>query len=374
MLTYKLPQKNDTPLAKGTILQEKYKIIEDTFDQGGFGRIYKARDINMENRFYAIKEFYLNGEFKTTDNSLYTTMEDWKNFAEKYLEMLRLRFMDEASNLYFVTFNLETEGSIPRIVSSVIHEKGRYYYVMDYIEGPTLRKYVEKYGPLDESTAIKLIKQVAYVMEKVHDRGVMHRDISPNNIVLPKCKEGKNGTPIPSLAVLVDFGNARSFSEGVVLKPSVSLNMDYNAINQYKRDKISVYLRRLKPLLSDPINEMRELEEATESGTSCFVAPENLENKVEMDTYSLAATLYYILTGEYPNYSMFSKRNEMETALLLRKHNVSEKTILTLREILNTENKKGATMEIFSRLLPDIYSFDFGFIKELNSEWLKSQN
>jgi hypothetical protein len=64
----------------------------------------------------------------------------------------------------------------------------------------------------------------------------------------------------------------------------------------------------------------------------------------------------------------------MKTALLLRKHNVSEKTILTLREILNTENKKGATMEIFSRLLPDIYSFDFGFIKELNSEWLKSQN
>jgi hypothetical protein len=53
---------------------------------------------------------------------------------------------------------------------------------------------------------------------------------------------------------------------------------------------------------------------------------------------------------------------------------VSEKTILTLREILNTENKKGAPMEIFSRLLPDIYSFDFGFIKELNSEWLKSQN
>jgi serine/threonine protein kinase len=363
-------------LAKGTILEGKYEIIEDTFDQGGFGRIYKARDINIENRFYAIKEFYLNGEFKTNDNSgIFTTMNEVEHFAEKYIEMLRVRFFQEAMCLYYVTADRSSEGSIPRITSFVGHYEGRDYYVMDYIDGMTFREYIEEYGPLDEPTAIMLIKQVAHAMEQVHKHGIIHRDISPNNIILPHLFKGKR-KPAPTQAVIVDFGNAKSFSSKATLNPSTMENR--NELNQNLRafaHEIDVEIeQRLEPLLDSLEDELPELEKATQSGTCFFTAPENLNGVRELDTYSLAATLYYILTGEYPNYSMFSKRNEMKTALLLRKHNVSEKTILTLREILNTENKKGATMEIFSRLLPDIYSFDFGFIKELNSEWLKSQN
>jgi serine/threonine protein kinase len=377
MLTYKLPQKNDTPLAKGTILEGKYEIIEDTFDQGGFGRIYKARDINMEeNRFYAIKEFYLNGEFKTNDNSgIFTTMNEVEHFAEKYIEMLRVRFFQEAMCLYYVTADRSSEGSIPRITSFVGHYEGRDYYVMDYIDGMTFREYIEEYGPLDEPTAIMLIKQVAHAMEQVHMHGIIHRDISPNNIILPHLFKGKR-KPTPTQAVIVDFGNAKSFSSKATLNPSTMENR--NELNQNLRifaHEIEVEIeQRLEPLLDSLEDELPELEKATQSGTCFFTAPETLNGDRELDTYSLAATLYYILTGEYPNYKMFSKLYEMKTALLLRKHNVSEMTIMFLRDILQADCHRCYCMSDFRSHLLDSRSFDYEFVKKLNAEWIKSQN
>jgi serine/threonine protein kinase len=304
-------------------------------------------------------------------------MKELANFAEKYLEMLRVRFFQEAMWLYRISDHPSIEGSLPRIMSFVGHYKERDYYVMDYIEGLTFREFVEKYGPLNEPTAITLIKQIAHVMRKVHERGFLHRDISPNNIVLPKCTEEKNGMPRPYLAVIVDFGNARSFDSKITLRRSFGESTGDTYLSRYMHDVQVEIKQNLEPLLDDPAADIPELMEATQSGTCCFAAPESLDGWLGSDTYSLTATLYYILTGENPSYTMFTEQNEIKTALLLRKHNVSEKTILFLRKMLNVDNsvdKRNFTMGTLYEQLPDENNFDFEFVKKLNEEWIKSQN
>ncbi|MFM9156653.1 MAG: serine/threonine protein kinase, partial [Dolichospermum sp.] len=127
--------------------------------------------------------------------------------------------------------------------------------VMEYIDGEDLGSFVENQGVLSETEALRYIQQIGSALTVVHDNGLLHRDIKPQNIML---RSGK------SEAVLIDFGIAREFSQNLTQTHTQMLADGFAPIEQYdKRAKRGAFT----------------------------------------DVYALAATLYSVLTGELPTIS-----------------------------------------------------------------------
>ncbi|MDB9316466.1 serine/threonine protein kinase [Nodularia spumigena] len=147
--------------------------------------------------------------------------------------------------------------SHPHIVQihEVIHEDVLWCMVMEYIDGEDLASLVENQGVLSEAEALSYIQQIGEALIVVHNNGLLHRDIKPPNIML---RAGK------SEAVLIDFGIARDFSPNLTQTHTQLLSDGFAPIEQYdKRAKRGAYT----------------------------------------DVYALAATLYFVLTGEVPTMS-----------------------------------------------------------------------
>jgi serine/threonine protein kinase len=122
--------------------------------------------------------------------------------------------------------------------------------VMEYIDGVTLFKYVQNKGQLSESEALLYINQISQALEYIHAKGSLHRDVKPENILLRQNEQNQQE------AVLIDFGSTRSMANTSMTK---SFTDGYAPIEQY-RDKGN---------FGD-----------------------------HTDVYSLAATLYYLLTAD----------------------------------------------------------------------------
>lgn len=146
-------------------------------------------------------------------------------------------------------------------------EDGLPYIVTDYIVGTTLDKIITPENPLPEATAIKYIRQIGKGLEVLHSNGLLHRNIRPKNLILPENKQ---------IVVLIDLGlidycTLRKFEQRGLIKinaKSIS-NRGYTAIEQY-------------------------LPEA--------------EQTFATDVYSLAATLYTLVTGYTPTASVLRPR------------------------------------------------------------------
>ena len=97
--------------------------------------------------------------------------------------------------------------SIPEIVQVLDHfpEHNTAYIVMEFLEGRTLKEVVAQSGPIPADTMLALLEPVLRAMEAMHQAGVIHRDISPDNLM-----ELKDGT-----VKLMDFGCARDFQSGL---------------------------------------------------------------------------------------------------------------------------------------------------------------
>lgn len=154
-------------LSPGYTLNNRYQI-ETLLGQGGFGAVYKARDINLD-KLCAVKE------------NLDTSQE-----AQR-------QFLREATVLANLSHN-----NLPRVTDHFIIPDQGQYLVMDYIEGEDLQHLVDKDGAMEPARAANLILQVMDALAYMHNRvpPVLHRDIKPANIkYTPEDK-----------AVLVDFG------------------------------------------------------------------------------------------------------------------------------------------------------------------------
>ena len=236
-------------LPVGAVLAEKY-LVGRVLGQGGFGITYVGWDLNLDIRV-CIKEFYpsstVNRDHRFTRcvNCNTTGMET--GYAAS-----RERFLREAKSLA----KFRGEHQIVSIFD-FFQANNTAYIVMEYVEGIDLARYVARRGGrigMDET--LRILKPAMEALSLVHASGLIHRDISPDNIML----HPRDG------AKLLDFGAVRQ--------------------------------------VNDP-NADRELTHATEAILKSGFAPmEQYSSRGSLgpwtDVYTLSATIYYCVTGRIP--------------------------------------------------------------------------
>jgi predicted Ser/Thr protein kinase len=206
----------------GEVIVERYEL-EELVGTGGMSSVFKARDRLLE-RPVALKILH---EQYTLD--------------PEYVE----RFRREARAVAQLTH--------PNIVTVIDRgeQAGRQFIVFEYIDGENLKQLVNREGALPVRDAIELTLQVARALGFAHHRGIVHRDVKPQNVILND--DGR--------AKVTDFGIARSVDvEGVTQTGAVV-------------------------------------------GTSDYIAPEQAQGQpvdAQTDVYSLGVVLYELLTGEVP--------------------------------------------------------------------------
>lgn len=201
-------------LRPGTLLQERY-LLGKVLGQGGFGITYIGRDQTLDLRI-AIKEFFPFGyaaRSASYTSCLTITDREQTDFVRTGMQ----RFLQEARVL--ARFSAE-----PGVVNvrDCFEENGTAYIVMEYLEGQDLRRALEeRLFTADEIFAA--MGPLWDALEKIHRQNVIHRDISPDNIML---------LPDGSLK-LMDFGAARSLCAGGDRSMSVTLKAGYAPPEQY---------------------------------------------------------------------------------------------------------------------------------------------
>ncbi len=199
-----------------TILQNKY-MIGRVLGQGGFGITYIGYDMNLAT-YVAIKEYYpesISTRGLADNLTMVTSQSNKEGIYNKNLD----RFVGEARNL-------SKFYGLPGIVSvrNFFYENGTAYIVMDYVAGDNLKKYLaDNGGKLDEDTVLGLMKPVLESLYEIHNKGLIHRDISPDNIMFDD-----DGT-----IKLIDFGAVRGSSAETEMTYTVMLKHGYAPQEQY---------------------------------------------------------------------------------------------------------------------------------------------
>ena len=197
----KTDKQNPRALAVNTVLAGKY-LVGPVLGEGGFGITYAGYDLNMETRI-AIKEYFpvelaardttrrnteSGGPISGDRSNRVISMSGEK--SETYRRGLK-KYVNEARNV-------SQFSGIPGIVSvkDFFYENDTAYIVMEYIEGVSLKEYLkQKGGKLSEEEALTIMCPVLEALIQVHAAGIVHRDISPDNIMLTFMKEAKAEVP-----------------------------------------------------------------------------------------------------------------------------------------------------------------------------------
>ena len=240
-------KKNAFSLPPQTILCGKY-LVGKVLGQGGFGITYIGWDIALE-RKVAIKEYYPSGQVSRlpgTRGLVWSESEQARLAQQDGMEM----FLKEARKMAKVE-------DIPGVVKvrELFRENETAYIVMDFVEGETLKARLKRTGPMPWAQAKAIFRPAIQAMEKVHQAGLIHRDLSPDNIML---------TPNGQVKIL-DLGAAKD------------LNVNSGA------SSMQVAKSGFSPF-----------EQYTQRGGS---GPWT-------DVYAMAATIYFTLTGKLPPAAM----------------------------------------------------------------------
>ena len=237
------PAKIKYHLQPGTVIADRY-IIGTVIGYGGFGVTYVAWDSQLSIKI-AVKEFYPNGLVSRAPETT-EVIELSRDENMDYHNGL-MKFLDEAKTL--AKFN--KEKNIVHVYD-YLRENNTAYIIMEYIDGQTLEKYLKNFEdeitPVDE--AISIVKDIAAALSIIHKEGIIHRDISPGNIML---SDGE--------VKILDFGAARMFAAEKSQNLSVILKPGYAPPEQYGS---------------------------------------NLKQDERTDVYALGAVLYKLVTGKMP--------------------------------------------------------------------------
>ena len=235
----------------GSVLADRY-MVGNALGEGGFGITYIGLDTTLGKRV-AIKEFYPSGAANRT-NLLSDEVIVSKSKTEFFQKGV-VRFLEEAKN---VAQFYEEEGIVD--VLDYFEANHTAYIVMEYVEGKTLKDCVNQNGKFRLDKLIELLTPVMKSLSVVHARGIIHRDISPDNIMLTNRGKMK----------LMDFGSARYFTNEE-REMSVILKQGFAPIEQYSR---------------------------------------NSEQGPFSDVYALCATIYACITGTIPADSLDRMKND----------------------------------------------------------------
>ena len=213
--TFELPRHHMRPF---TILAGKY-LIGNAIGEGGFGITYIGMDLNLEVRV-AIKEYYPQGaavrDCRTNDSTVWSYSKSTQVFFEEGRE----KFINEAKTI--AKFR-----NVPEIVGVIdfFRENQTAYIVMEYLDGQTLKQYLKaKGGKIQADELLRMMKPLIASLGKLHAQGLIHRDISPDNIMI--MKDG-------SIKIL-DFGGARDFVSQNGKSMSVLVKHGYAPEEQYR--------------------------------------------------------------------------------------------------------------------------------------------
>jgi serine/threonine protein kinase len=167
------------------LLANRY-FIRSTLGKGGFGQTFLAEDTHTPSRrLRVVKQL----KPQNADPELYP--------------LIRERFEREAATLERLG---EASDQIPTL-HAYFSEAGEFYLVQDWVEGQSLAQKVRSDGPLSESEVREFLCDILPVLDFVHGQGVIHRDISPNNVMLRE----RDGKP-----VLIDFGAVKEVVTTVI--------------------------------------------------------------------------------------------------------------------------------------------------------------
>lgn len=202
-------------LRPGTMLSDRY-LVGNALGQGGFGITYIGRDMRLDLKI-AIKEYFLNGYVnRNTSVSADVTVTDRRQAdfiaggKEKFLREARIlaKFNDEAGVVNVRDFFEENQTA---------------YIIMEYLDGQDLRQRLgESLFTADE--IFRLMGPIFDVLERIHKENMIHRDISPDNIMMLK-----NGT-----LKLMDFGAARQANFSDQHSVSIVFKMGFAPEEQYR--------------------------------------------------------------------------------------------------------------------------------------------
>lgn len=226
----------------GSILMGNF-LIGRVLGKGGFGITYLAYDVKYD-KIIAIKEYFPVELALRAPDGTGLMVRDQRS-SELFKKGVT-KFYNEASFIARFSAN-------PNIVKvyQFFYENNTAYFTMEYLTGMTLKDYVERCGTLSAEQTVNVADKVALALCDIHRKSVLHRDVSPDNIML--CADGS--------VRLLDFGSARQiFPEGSQLL-SVILKPGFAPLEQYMRKG---------------------------------------KQGEWTDVYSLGASLYYGLTGNIP--------------------------------------------------------------------------
>ena len=230
-----------------TILNGKYLVGEE-LGAGGFGITYIALDMILE-RTVAIKEFYLRGSmYRNSQASSVVSTVNNDEYHEQMIGATRAKFEAEAKTLA----KLENFPGIVNVYEYFM-ENGTAYIALEYLDGMTLKAYVKKSstGRIGFDEVMQKLSPVMDSLSILHTRGILHRDISPDNIMVLT-----NGG-----VKLFDFGGVKqSGSSDEQRSVLVMKKIGYTPIEQYSNTGLGPWT----------------------------------------DEYALAATMYYCITGKSP--------------------------------------------------------------------------
>lgn len=209
------PPKEAYHMVPGTLLGGRY-MVGQVLGFGGFGVTYIGYDTTLE-RKVAIKE-YLPSEFSTRIPGQTEVTTYAGERTEQFNSGLN-KFLEEAQMLA----KLQTANGVVQIYNS-FHENNTAYIIMEYLEGKTLKTYLEETEKIPVEEAKEILHPIIVALKEVHALGIIHRDIAPDNIFLTNDGRVK----------LLDFGASRFATTSHSKSLSVIIKQGYAPVEQYR--------------------------------------------------------------------------------------------------------------------------------------------
>lgn len=301
-----------------SVLKDKY-LLGKVLGKGGFGITYLAQDI-ATGTLCCIKE-YLPSEFarRSSDGATLVPREKGSKAIQIY-EHGRTRFIDEAD-----TLNKLRDNKIVVNIIDFFEQNNTAYFVMEYLDGVSMKKLTAQHNKkLPYDVAKKIMEAVGVALVDVHEKNMLHRDISPENILITNNNEVK----------LIDFGAARDYIKAQNNGMSVVLKTGYAPPEQYST---------------------------------------NGSQGPWTDIYALAATFYTCVSGHTLLDSMFIMQGMKQPELADLDCGVDKKTsdIIAKAMDINYRNRYQSIREFLGELGTDIERFSNYLVMDTSEQYTR---